>query len=233
MLEAEAEIPFKRRTELVEESLRNGLQPAWSITDRTIPRFDRNPMLNGKYSSATTFLGVPFQEDMRALESPDVVFVGAPLDAGTTYRSGTRFGPEGIRSISSLYSGYNFEFGVDLVESLEMVDAGDITVIPANIEKSFDQIDKGVAYLHEHGTFPVVLGGDHAIGYPRHPRPGAICGWQYRHHPLRPAHRYVRAQYRRAHARHAVLPRHQYSQRATGQSGSDRDRRLEWLAHMA
>ena len=47
-----------------------------------------------------------------------------------------------------------------------MVDAGDITVIPANIEKSFDQIDKGIAYLHEHATFPVVFGGDHAIGYP-------------------------------------------------------------------
>src|SRR5215218_5118601 len=166
MLDAEAEIPFNRRTEQVEESLRNGLESAWSITDRTIPLFDRNPMLNGKYSSATTFMGVPFQEDMRALESPDVVFVGAPLDAGTTYRSGTRFGPEGIRSISSLYSGYNFELGVDLVESLEMVDAGDITVIPANIEKSFDQIDKAVAYVHEREIFPVILGGDHSIGYP-------------------------------------------------------------------
>src|SRR6476620_3454107 len=166
MLEAEAGIPFKRRQELVEQSLANGLDSAWSITDRTIPLFDRNPMLNGKYSAATTFLGVPFQEDMRALESPDVVFVGAPLDAGTTYRSGTRFGPEAIRSISSLYSGYNFELGIDLIESLEMVDAGDITVIPANIEKSFDQIDKGIAYLHEHATFPVVFGGDHAIGYP-------------------------------------------------------------------
>lgn len=166
MLQAEAEIPFKRRAEFIQEALQNGLESAWSITDRTIPLFSRTPILTGKYSAAATFLGVPFQEDMRALESPDVVFVGAPLDAGTTYRSGTRFGPEGIRSISSLYSGYNFELGVDLLESLDMVDVGDITVIPANIEKSFDQIDKGVAYLHEHATFPVVLGGDHAIGYP-------------------------------------------------------------------
>ena len=142
MLEAEAELPFKHRQELIEQALQYGMESAWSITDRTIPLFDRNPVLNGKYSSATTFLGVPFQEDMRALNSPDVVFTGAPLDAGTTYRSGTRFGPEAIRSISSLYSGYNFELGVDLIESLDMVDAGDITVIPANIEKSFDQIGR-------------------------------------------------------------------------------------------
>lgn len=166
MLEAEAHIPFKQRQEAIERALTHGLESAWSITDRNIPLFDRNPMLNGKYSSSTTFLGVPFQDDMRALESPDVVIAGAPLDAGTTYRSGTRFGPDSIRSISSLYSGYNFELGVDLVESLDIVDAGNITVIPANIEKSFDQIDKGVAYLHEHAVFPVVLGGDHAIGYP-------------------------------------------------------------------
>ncbi|MCC6674887.1 MAG: agmatinase [Thermomicrobiales bacterium] len=166
MLEAEAGIPSRRRQENIEQARAYGLESAWSITDRTIPLFSRNLALTGKYSAAGTFLGVPFQDDMRALESPDVVFVGAPLDAGTTYRSGTRFGPEAIRSISALYSGYNFEMGIDLIESLDMVDAGDITVIPANIEKSFDQIDKGVAYLHEHAVFPVVLGGDHSIGYP-------------------------------------------------------------------
>ena len=61
---------------------------------------------------------------------------------------------------------YNFELGVDLLESLEIVDVGDVSVIPANIEKSFDQIDKAVAFLHERGVFPVILGGDHSIGYP-------------------------------------------------------------------
>jgi agmatinase len=71
-----------------------------------------------------------------------------------------------MRSISSLGSGYNFELGVDLLESLEMVDVGDVSVIPANIEKSFDQIDKALAYIHERDVFPVVLGGDHSIGYP-------------------------------------------------------------------
>ena len=56
--------------------------------------------------------------------------------------------------------------GVDLLESLDIVDVGDVNVIPANIEKSFDQIDKAVAYIHERAVFPVVLGGDHSIGYP-------------------------------------------------------------------
>ena len=55
---------------------------------------------------------------------------------------------------------------VDLYESLRMVDAGDISIIPANIEKSFDQIDKAVSFLHEREVFPVIFGGDHSIGYP-------------------------------------------------------------------
>jgi agmatinase len=95
-----------------------------------------------------------------------VAIIGAPLDAGTTARSGTRFGPQGIRTMSALASGYNFEMGVDLKESLTIVDCGDVNVIPANIEKSFDQIDKAVAYAHERAVFPVILGGDHSIGYP-------------------------------------------------------------------
>src|SRR5665811_2510261 len=96
----------------------------------------------------------------------DRAFLGAPLDTGTTFRSGTRFGPQEIRKMSGLPSGFNLEMGVDLFESLDMVDAGDVNVIPANIEKSFDQIDKAVGYIHEHAIFPVVLGGDHSVGYP-------------------------------------------------------------------
>jgi agmatinase len=111
-------------------------------------------------------MGQPFLEDMRELGGQDVAIVGAPLDCGTTFRSGTRFGPQAMRTISGLSSGYNFELGIDLLESVRFVDLGDINVIPANIEKSFDQIDKGLAYIHERAVFPVVLGGDHSIGYP-------------------------------------------------------------------
>ncbi|MHB1712341.1 MAG: agmatinase family protein, partial [Acidimicrobiales bacterium] len=85
---------------------------------------------------------------------------------GTTYRPGTRFGPQGIRKISCLYGTYSFELGVDLRESITIADVGDIFTIPGNIEKSFDQISKGVSHIFASGAFPVVLGGDHSIGYP-------------------------------------------------------------------
>ncbi len=157
------DIPPARRKELTQLALEHGLESAESIRDREIPLFNRGQW---GFSNSGTFLRVPFLRDMRELGGQDVAFVGVPLDTGTTFRSGTRWGPEAMRRISSLSGGSNLVLGVDLVESLTMVDVGDVSVIPANIEKSFDQIDKAIGYIIERGVFPVVLGGDHSIGYP-------------------------------------------------------------------
>src|SRR4051794_21287036 len=163
MLYREAEIPDARMRERKQQELEWGLPSAESIRDRTIPLFNRG---RWRFSNSGTYMCSPYLEDMRELGGQDVAVLGVPLDCGTTFRSGTRWGPQAMRAISALGSGYNFEMGVDLIESLEMVDVGDVSVIPANIEKSFDQIDKAVAYIHERGVFPVILGGDHSIGYP-------------------------------------------------------------------
>jgi agmatinase len=55
---------------------------------------------------------------------------------------------------------------VDLRESITIADLGDIFTIPGNIEKTFDQISKAVSHVYSSGAFPVILGGDHSIGYP-------------------------------------------------------------------
>lgn len=139
-----------------------GLPSAESVRDRTIPLFQRG---RWRYNSGT-FMAQPYLEDMRELGGQDVVIIGAPYDGGTTFRPGTRFGPQAMRRISGLTRGYNPSLGVDLDEQLNMVDAGDISVIPSNLEKSFDQIAKAVSHAAEREVFPIVLGGDHAIGYP-------------------------------------------------------------------
>jgi agmatinase len=163
MMAREEQLPTTKTKAQIQENLELGLPSAESIRDRTIPLFNRSGY---RFSHSTTLGHRPFLADLRQLGGQDVAIVGAPLDAGTTYRSGTRFGPQAMRDISGLHSGYNFERGVDLYESLDMVDLGDVSVIPANIEKSFDQIAKAVAYVHERAVFPVILGGDHSIGYP-------------------------------------------------------------------
>ena len=162
-MERQAELSGKKAKERAERAKELGLEAAPSIVDRSLTLFRREPWTLG---GGNTFMQVSFLADMHQLGGQDIVFVGAPLDAGTTVRPGTRFGPDVLRRVSALGYGYNPERGIDLRESLTMVDAGDIQVIPANIEKSFDQIALALGYITERSVFPVVLGGDHSIGYP-------------------------------------------------------------------
>src|ERR1700745_1724607 len=75
-------------------------------------------------------------------------------------------GRRGTRRISALYPPYTYELGVDLREQRTLCDAGDVFTIPANLEKSFDQISRGVAHVFSSGALPIMLGGDHSIGFP-------------------------------------------------------------------
>jgi agmatinase len=141
-----------------------GLEPADSIQDKTeFSCFQRGSLPH--WSGINTFLKLPYLEDVRKVGEYDVAFVGVPFDIGCTFRTGTRFGPQGIRRISALYQKYSYEHAVDLSESLAMCDVGDI-FCPANITKAHDQITKGVAHILSQGTLPMIMGGDHSIGYP-------------------------------------------------------------------
>ncbi len=163
-LQEEARLPNRRWLEEVQRGKEFGLECVDSIEDKSeISCFQRGELPH--WSGINTFLKTPYLEDVRNVGEYDVAFVGVPFDIATTYRSGTRFGPQGIRRISSLYTTYNFEQGVDLRESLKMCDVGDI-FCPANITKSHDQITKGVAHILSQGTLPMIMGGDHSIGYP-------------------------------------------------------------------
>jgi agmatinase len=158
------DVPEVKRKELVERSLDLGLEAARSVNDRNISLFSRG--LDPMFAGINTFLKSPYVENVRDVGGYDVAVVGAPFDMGTTYRSGARFGPQAVRKISALYDSYSPDHGMDLLEEITVGDIGDIFVIPSNIEKTFDQIDLGISHILEAGCFPVIIGGDHSIGYP-------------------------------------------------------------------
>ncbi len=163
-LEKERALPLTGWQQEVDQAHRWGLEAAESIVDRRISTFSRGELPH--FAGINTFMKALYLEDVNRVGEFDVAIVGVPHDSGTTYRPGTRFGPQGIRRISALYTPYNYEMGVDLREQITLCDVGDIFTIPANNEKSFDQISKGIAHVFSSGAFPIILGGDHSIGFP-------------------------------------------------------------------
>jgi agmatinase len=164
MLRRLADIPNKKQREAVERGLEFGLEAAPSVNDRTISTFARGGQ--PAFAGINTFLRAPYCEDIHDVSKYEVAIIGAPFDMGTTYRAGARFGPQAVRRISALYDGYSLDMGCDLIEELDVCDVGDVFVIPSNIEKSFDQVDRAVSHVLEQGVFPVIIGGDHSLGYP-------------------------------------------------------------------
>jgi agmatinase len=164
MLDQLSHVGDERLRELARRALDLGLEAAPSVQDRRITTFVRGGQ--PAFAGINTFLKAPYCEDINTVGEHEVAVVGAPFDMGTTYRPGARFGPQAVRRVSALYDGYSLDLGVDLIEELRLCDAGDIFVIPSNIEKTFDQIDRAVGHLYSSGCFPVVIGGDHSISYP-------------------------------------------------------------------
>jgi agmatinase len=116
------------------------------------------------YSGALSFLRRRYTRDLAGV---DVAVTGIPLDTATTSRPGARYGPRGIRLMSSQIAWarpYGCDF--DPLEKLAVVDYGDCVwdhgrpaEIPAAIEAHADTIiSTGAAMLS--------MGGDHFVSYP-------------------------------------------------------------------
>lgn len=125
--------------------------------------------LNLPFVGHCTFAKSPPVLDWGAIDA-DVAVLGAPLDMGTQYRAGARFGPRGIREASTLYSfGHDgaYDHEDDLVympkDRVRMVDIGDADIIHTDQEQSLANIEAGVRAILAAGALPVVLGGDHSV----------------------------------------------------------------------
>ena len=61
-----------------------------------------------RFSGPNTFMRLP---QAGVLEGVDVAILGIPMDIGTSWRSGTRFGPKQIRAESAMIRPYNLQTG--------------------------------------------------------------------------------------------------------------------------
>ena len=114
-----------------------------------------------RYTGVRTFARLPHVQLPR--DDVDAAVIGVPFDTATSFRSGARFGPEAIRGASMLLRPYHPVLGIDVFETLSLVDGGDLDITPGNALRTTEQIDAGLRPLLEAGIVPLVLGGDHSI----------------------------------------------------------------------
>src|SRR3954467_12942626 len=113
-----------------------------------------------RFAGIRTFMRTPHVTDLAGV---DAIAYGIPFDTATSYRTGSRFGPEAIRSASSLIRPYNPALDVNVIETLQLVDYGDVPVSPGDTERTYGQIEEALAPVVEAGVFPAAMGGDHSI----------------------------------------------------------------------
>lgn len=116
-----------------------------------------------RFGGRATMMRLPYTQGFEGL---DAAFIGIPLDIGTSQRSGTRYGPRGIRSESVMIRPYNMATGAAPFDSLNVGDVGDVPINTYNLLKSVDIIEDYYTRLNEWPLVPLTLGGDHTITLP-------------------------------------------------------------------
>jgi len=116
-----------------------------------------------RFSGPGTFMRLPAAISAEGL---DVAFIGVPMDHGTSWRSGTRFGPKEIRSQSAMIRPYNIQTGAAPFDSLNCADLGDVAVNTFNLNATIDIITKHYDAILKHSVVPMTLGGDHTLTLP-------------------------------------------------------------------
>jgi agmatinase len=113
-----------------------------------------------RFTGPRTYARLPH---VKELEGVDAAVFGMPWDGGASFRSGTRFGPEAIRSASGMIRTYNAVQRVQVFGELSSIDYGDSPTAPGYIEDTLHRIEAFVRPLAESRAVPIGMGGDHSV----------------------------------------------------------------------
>jgi agmatinase len=116
-----------------------------------------------RFSAIKTFFRLP---QAQLSEQFDVAIIGVPFDGGVSYRPGARFAPTAVREASSLGRGFHMSRGVSLFEKIKVADVGDIPIVPIDLLKTYEQIEKFVTQVLLSKKKFVSCGGDHSTTLP-------------------------------------------------------------------
>ena len=132
-----------------------------------------------RFSGPGTFMRLPAANDLKGL---DVAVLGVPMDIGTSWRSGTRFGPKQVRNESAMIRPYNLATGAAPFDSLQVADIGDLAINTFSLKDSLTIIQESYDAILNYDAMPLAIGGDHSITLP------ILRAMAKRHGPLAVVH---------------------------------------------
>ncbi len=98
-------------------------------------------------------------------EKSDTVLIGVPFDNTCSFRPGSRFAPQAIRTCSIGIESYSPYLKKDL-EDISFFDAGDLDLPFGNTQKVMDIIQNAAKEVLSCNKRLVAAGGEHLITYP-------------------------------------------------------------------
>ncbi len=111
-------------------------------------------------------MGLPLSRDLN--DQVDAVVMGVPYDLATSGRSGTRFGPTGIRQASAQlrWEEKRWPWSFSLAEKLHVIDYGDLNFDDGNSDDMIELATAEASKIMAAGKTLLTLGGDHFITLP-------------------------------------------------------------------
>lgn len=97
-------------------------------------------------------------------EDADFVIFGIPFDATTSYKPGTRFGPDEVRNASWGLETFSPILKKDLVD-VKICDKHNVS-IEGTQEDIINRAYLAAKNVMENGKIPVMIGGEHSVTYP-------------------------------------------------------------------
>ena len=111
-----------------------------------------------RFTGPRTYARLPYLHDLAGAEA--AVF-GMPWDGSTSFRSGARFGPEAVRSMSGMIRTYNAVQKAQVFGELSTLDYGDAPTVPGYVDETLVRIEEFVRPIAEARVVGIGIGGDH------------------------------------------------------------------------
>jgi guanidinopropionase len=122
-----------------------------------------DPSVSPRFGDVATLLRAP-----RVPPGPriDIALVGVPFDLGTNFRTGARGGPAAVREASRTIRLVHPTSRIAPFDLWEVADVGDVAINAMDLTASLAAIEAFFRRLHDLGTTPISVGGDHTIPLP-------------------------------------------------------------------